>query len=52
LRSLAVPIRNRQGKAVAAINVSSQPLKVSETKLLREILPQLREAARKISDAL
>lgn len=52
LRSLAVPIRNRQGKAVAAINVSSQPLKVSESKLLKEILPQLREAARKITDAL
>jgi len=52
LRSLAVPIKNRRGKTVAAINVSSQPLKMSESKLIKEILPQLRQAASKISDAI
>ncbi len=52
LRSLAVPIQNRQGKTVAAINVSSQPQKISESKLLKEILPQLQQAASKISEAI
>jgi len=50
LRSIAVPIRNREGKIVAAINVSSQPLKISEQKLLQRILPKLKLAASKISE--
>lgn len=52
LRSLAVPIRNHHGKVVAAINVSSQPLKISENKLLKDILPKLRLAAGKISEVI
>jgi len=50
LRSLAVPIRNRNGQVVAAINISSQPLKISEQKLIHDFLPKLKLAAAKISE--
>ncbi|WP_137391046.1 IclR family transcriptional regulator domain-containing protein [Rhodoligotrophos defluvii] len=50
LRSIAVPIRNRSGAMVAAINVSTQPGRFSIDDMEREILPRLRNAARAIED--
>lgn len=52
LRSIAAPIRDRRGRAVAAINVSTQPERVDKTRLLGEIRPALLATADRISDAL
>ena len=45
LRSIAVPIRTRDGQTVAAINVSTQAARLSAAELRRDVLPVLREAA-------
>jgi IclR family pca regulon transcriptional regulator len=50
LRSIAVPIRDRQGKIVAAINVSTQSARFSTEEMERQILPKLRKAARAIEE--
>lgn len=50
LRSIAVPIRDRQGKIVAAINVSTQSARFTTEEMERQILPKLRKAARAIED--
>lgn len=50
LRSIAVPIRERSGKIVAAINVSTQSARFSTAELERQALPHLRKAARAIED--
>ena len=50
LRSIAVPIRDRTGKTVAAINVSTQTARFSAEALEREVLPLLRKAAAGIED--
>ena len=50
LRSIAVPIRDHQGKIVAAINVSTQSARFSTVEMERQILPRLRKAARAIED--
>ncbi len=50
LRSIAVPIRDRSGRIVAAINVSTQSARFSIAEMEREILPHLREAATRIED--
>tara|TARA_R110000824_G_scaffold288508_2_gene476512 strand:+ start:82172 stop:82978 length:807 start_codon:yes stop_codon:yes gene_type:complete len=52
LTSVSVPIVNKQGKAVAAINISSQPHKMNKKRLKEELLPNLQAAARKISEVL
>lgn len=52
LRSLAVPIRDRSGKIVAAINVSTQSARFSIEELERQALPHLRKAARAIENFL
>lgn len=49
LRSIAVPIRDRSGKVVAAINVSTQSARYSVAAMEREILPLLRRAAGEIA---
>lgn len=50
LRSIAVPIRDRSGKAVAAINASTHSSRQSCEAMERHFLPHLRRAARSIED--
>lgn len=52
LSSVSVPIRNKQGKFLAAINISSQPQKMDKKRLRDELLPSLQAAASKISEVL
>lgn len=52
LSSVSVPIINKQGKAIAAINISSQPQKMHRKRLKEELLPSLQQAASKISKVL
>ncbi len=52
LRSIAVPIMNQRDQVIAAINVSTQPTRTSESVLLEKILPSLRQAAKCIYDRL
>ena len=52
LRSLAVPIFSRSGKAVAAINIGTQAPRTSKTELLQHFLPILQRAAKNISSCL
>ncbi len=41
LRSIAAPVRNRTGRVVAAVNVSSHVSRLSKEKARRELLPPL-----------
>ncbi|TPK12884.1 helix-turn-helix domain-containing protein [Mesorhizobium sp. B2-5-9] len=50
LRSIAVPIRDRAGRTVAAINVSTQSARFSVADMEREILPALLEARQRVED--
>jgi len=50
LRSLAVPIRDRSRRIVAAINISTQSSRFTTAEMEREILPHLLSAARSIED--
>jgi IclR family transcriptional regulator, pca regulon regulatory protein len=50
LRSIAVPIRDRTRRIVAAINISTQSSRFTPAEMEREILPHLLEAARCIED--
>jgi IclR family transcriptional regulator, pca regulon regulatory protein len=46
LRSAAAPIRDPDGRVVAAVNVSAHPSRTSLSVLRRELLPPLLEIAR------
>jgi IclR family transcriptional regulator, pca regulon regulatory protein len=48
LLSLAAPLRDRSGKVVAAINVSTQINRMSPEQLKAQVLPVLLDAARRI----
>jgi IclR family transcriptional regulator, pca regulon regulatory protein len=48
LRSLAAPVRNRDGAVVAAVNVSSHVSRLNRDKARREVLPALLRAAEEI----
>jgi IclR family pca regulon transcriptional regulator len=50
LRSIAVPIRDRVGKIVAAINISTQSSRFSPEEMRELILPSLKDAARSIEN--
>ncbi|UDL87631.1 helix-turn-helix domain-containing protein [Mesorhizobium sp. PAMC28654] len=50
LRSIAVPIRDRAERTVAAINVSTQSARFSVAEMEKEILPALLEARQRIED--
>ncbi len=50
LRSIAVPVRDRGGRVVAALNISTQSSRFTPDGMKREILPPLREAAQRIED--
>jgi IclR family pca regulon transcriptional regulator len=45
VHALAIPLRNMQGKTLAAINVVASPARLTGTALAREMLPLLQEAA-------
>jgi IclR family pca regulon transcriptional regulator len=48
LRSTAAPIRDANGKVIAAINLSAQATRVSPTRMREDLLPHLLETARRI----
>ncbi len=48
LRSIAVPVRDRHGNVVAAINVSTHPARFSVAEMKRTVLPLLKLAATRI----
>lgn len=50
LRSIAVPVRDRSAKIVAAINISTQSSRFSPEEMKALILPSLKDAARAIED--
>ncbi|RWD16645.1 MAG: IclR family transcriptional regulator [Mesorhizobium sp.] len=50
LRSIAVPISDRTGQVVAAINVSTQSARFSVEAMEREILPVLRKAKQRVEE--
>lgn len=52
VRSVAAPLRDRSGRAVAALNVSSHAGRVKLATLRDEFLPDLLDTARRISDRL
>lgn len=52
LRSLAVPVRNRDGVAVAALNVATFSHAHSRTHLIDSYLPELRAAAGQLERAI
>lgn len=52
LRSVAVPLRNSRGKAIAALNVSSHTLRVDFETLRGDFLPALLETAERINARL
>ena len=52
LRSLAVPVFNSQGTAVAAMGIITNVAIVSQQDLLEKLLPALQAAAREVSAAL
>jgi len=52
LRSLAVPVRSRSGKVVAAINTGVQAARSTVEEMVEKFLPVLREAAERFSIAL
>lgn len=52
IRSIAVPVRTRSGRVVAALNISANSLRVSKETMLAEYLPQLSITAKEISTDL
>lgn len=52
LISLAVPVRDRSGRVVAAINVSTRPQRNGTSQFQKEALPHLQRVADRISDLL
>lgn len=52
LRSLAVPVRNRLGTVVAAVNISTQVSRVGPEETRRALLPPLRKACAEIESDL
>lgn len=52
LVSLAVPIRDRAGRAIAALNVSGQVMRTAPQQLREQVLPKLAAAARQIAQML
>lgn len=51
-RSLAVPIRDREGRTVASINISAMNSRASKERFLKEFLPLLQQAAKEIGSSL
>jgi IclR family pca regulon transcriptional regulator len=52
LRSIGVPLKDRSGKIIAAMNISGQANRNSEKMMTVEFLPKLQQAADRINAAL
>lgn len=52
LVSLSVPIRDRAGRAIAAMNVSGQAARTPAAQMVAQFLPRLQQAAAQISQML
>jgi IclR family pca regulon transcriptional regulator len=52
LRSIAVPVRNRRGGVIAAINVSTHTSRATPQEMIDRFLPVLRKAAERIQRLL
>ena len=52
LRSIAVPVRDRQGTVIASINVGAQSTRISVKELTQRVLPELRTAADELAQRL
>jgi IclR family pca regulon transcriptional regulator len=52
LRSIAVPLKDKNNKVVAAVNISTQAQRISIPELTNDILPKLKECGDKITRAL
>jgi len=52
LRSVAVPVRNQDGTAVAAVNVAVSARRMSVEALISDILPEVQDTASRISRLL
>lgn len=52
LRSIAVPVRDRGGRVVAAVNVAMHSSRRSVEECVAEVLPQLRAAVERIEEEL
>lgn len=48
VRSLAVPLRDRSGRIIAAVNVSAHAGRISGEQMLTDVLPPLRDAAQAV----
>jgi IclR family pca regulon transcriptional regulator len=51
LRSIAVPVLERRGQAVGAINLSAHSTRTTPNELREKYLPELKRMARRISEA-
>ena len=52
VHALAVPLRNMQGKTVAALNVVAAPHRLEAVQMQRDLLPMLLDAARELRPLL
>jgi IclR family transcriptional regulator, pca regulon regulatory protein len=52
VHALAVPLRNMQGRTVAALNVVASPQRLAADTLQRDLLPLLIDAARELRPLL
>jgi IclR family transcriptional regulator, pca regulon regulatory protein len=52
VHALAIPLRNMQGKTVAALNVVASPQRLQASVMQRELLPVLLDAARELRPLL
>lgn len=52
LRSIAVPVRNRHGRVVAAMNIGVHAARVSSGEMIHRFLPILEENSRDLSQLL
>ena len=52
VQALAVPLRNMQGRTVAALNVVAAPQRLEAARMQHELLPLLMEAARELRPLL
>jgi len=52
VHALAVPLRNMQGRTVAALNVVASPARLERERLQRDLLPLLLDAARELRPLL
>lgn len=52
IHALALPLRNMQGKTVAALNVVASPARLAPDTMQRDLLPLLLEAARELRPLL